>query len=247
MKRFLPALGLASWLLIPGLSGNARANELRFALSNWNPFSFHEDGNFDGIDLDVAREIAKRVGFKLHIRPCTFKRCLKEMELGLLDMQSGIARDPKREVYMDYVKTPYSAVSVVFHVRKGEAGRLVHYEDLYNLRVGAVVSSHYFDSFNKDTKLQKFEVTSEGLLLPMLAAGRIDAYVGTNPNAAYDILKRGYKERIELAKYSPGEEVPIYFAISRKSKYLNLIPSIDRAIQAIHNDGTMEKIMDEYR
>lgn len=244
-KVLRPALtaGLVALMLPAGV----QAAELKFALSNWAPFSFHEDGNYDGIDLDVAREIGKRLGYEITVRPCTFKRCLKEMELGLLDMQSGIARNPEREVYMAYAETPYHAVSVAFHVRRGEAGRLSRYEDLYSLRVGAVVASHYFERFNKDSSLEKFEVTSEQMLLPMLAAGRIDTYVGTNPNAAYDILKRGYKDRIEEAAYSPGEEVPIYFAISRKSPNIDLLAEVNQAIQDIHGDGTMEQILDKYR
>lgn len=230
-----------------GLSQSSHAAELRFALSNWKPFSFHKDGNFGGIDLDVAREVAKRAGFDIQIRPCTFKRCLKEMELGLLDMQSGIAKNDTRAAYMSYTNTPYHAVSVAFHVRRGEAGRLSRYEDLYNLRVGAVVASHYFERFNEDDQLEKFEVASEELLLSMLAAGRIDAYVGTNPNAAYDIMRRGYKDEIVEAEYSPGTEVPIYFAISRKSDHLDLLPAVDQAIRDIHADGTMKTILDKYR
>ena len=241
---------LRAWLLscfLLLLSPVAGAEQVRFALNHWPPYGLAENGQEAGIDVDVAREIARRLNLELVIRKCPFKRCLTEMELGALDLQSGIARNDERARYMSYAELPYHRVSVVFHVRRGEGARLRGYEDLKSLRVGAVVKSHYFEPFNSDKGLVKIEVPEEKQLPAMLAAGRIDAYVGTNPNAAYDILTRGYKDSLELAPYSPGIEVPVYFAISRKSPLIARMDDLNRAISAMHDQGVIAAILSQYQ
>ena len=233
--------------LLAGLLKPAWGGEVRFALNHWPPFGLSEGGQESGIDIDVAREIARRMKFDLSVRKCPFKRCLTEMELGRLDLQAGIARNEERARYMSYAEQPYHQVSVVFHVRKGERGRLQAYEDLKALRVGAVVKSHYFEPFNSDMSLDKIEVPEEKQLPAMLVAGRIDTYVGTNPNASYDILTRGYKDRLELAAYRPDIDVPVYFAISRKSPLMARMAELDAVIRALHDEGVIEAIVANYQ
>ncbi|RED49751.1 substrate-binding periplasmic protein [Aestuariispira insulae] len=225
----------------------AKAQEVHFALNHWPPFGLTEGDQEAGIDIDIGREIAKRMQFTLNVRKCPFKRCLTEMEVGLLDLQAGIARNEERAKYMHYAETPYHHVSVVFHVRKGEGERLTRYEDLRGLRIGAVAKSHYFDPFNHDENLIKIEVPEEKQLPAMLAAGRIDTYVGTNPNASYDVLTRGFKDRLELAPYQPEADVPVYFAISRKSPLISRIDELNQVIISLHEEGVIEEIVAKYR
>ena len=225
----------------------ARADPIRFALTNWPPFSISDGDRAEGIDLDVARELLERIGLELEIRKCPFKRCLSEMEIGELDLQSGIARNEERARYMQYLEVPYHRVSVVFHVRRGEADRIRSYDDLTGLIIGTVSKSHYFDPFNKDKSLTKIEVSEEKTLLPMLDAGRIDTYVGTDPNASYDVLTRGYKDRLEPALFRPDVEVPVFFAISRRSPLMERIRNLNKAMKQMTSDGTIASILSQYK
>ncbi|WP_421783479.1 substrate-binding periplasmic protein [Kiloniella litopenaei] len=224
------------------------ANEIiRYGFSHWPPYGMTEQPQIYGINYDIGLELEKRLGITLQPRVCPFKRCLLELENGSLDLFSGVAKNEDREKYLAYSTPPYSAVSVVFYVRKGEAKILTNYDDLYKLRVGYVSKSHYFDPFNKDTAIQKVEVAKEQRLLPMLSSNRIDTYVGTDPNASYEVLTKGFKGRLEKADYNPDVEVPLYFAMSRKSKHLALLDKIGQAIQDMHDDGTMKRIHDRYQ
>ncbi len=221
-------------------------DKIRYGISHWPPYGLTEQTQITGIDYDVSQEISKRLGIELDYRVCPFKRCLQEMENGQLDLLAGIARNPEREKYMAYTETPYSAVAVVFYVRKGEASRLATYEDLYEMRVGYVSKSHYFEPFNSDAKVPKVDVDKERRLLPMLHSGRIDTYVGTDPNASYEVLTMGYKDKLEKAPFNPKKEVPIHFATSRKSKYVALVSRISEIIFDMHEDGTIREIHAKY-
>ncbi len=224
------------------------ANEIiRYGFSHWPPYGMTEQPQIYGINYDIGLELEKRLGITLQPRVCPFKRCLLELESGALDLFSGFTKNDEREKYLAYSTPSYSTVSVVFYVRKGESDILKSYDDLYKLRVGHVFESHYFDPFNTDTAIQKVDVAMEQRLLPMLSSNRIDTYVGTDPNASYEVLTKGFKSKLEKATYSPNVEVPLYFAVSRKSKHLALLSKIGQAIQDMHDDGTMARIHDKYQ
>lgn len=221
---------------------------LRFPVTDWQPFTIGKEAPFGGIDVDIAREIAKRLNFKLDLRACPFRRCLRLAEMGAIDMMSGIAFNEKRGKYLDYLRErPYGQVAVAFYVRTGQTGLISTYEDLRDHTVGMVRGSHYFDPFNKDESVRKYQAPTEAALLPMLAGERLSVIVGTNPNLDYQILKAGYKGQFEAAQYDPQQEVPIYFALSRKSPLQGYKRKIAAVFDEMHADGTLEMIYSKYK
>lgn len=234
-------------VLRPQISG-AQEEVLRFPVTNWQPFTIGTKPPFAGIDVDIAREVAKRLNFQLDLRACPFKRCLKSAENGQLDLVSGVAFNEERAQYLDYFKeSSYGDVSVAFYVQLGQAAKIASYEDLRRYWVGLVRGSHYFEPFNSDTVLRKYEAPTEVALLPILAAGRVDAIIGTNPNLDYQILQAGYKGKFEPAQYDPQQKVPIYFALSKKSPHLKNRERIQAVLDDIRNDGTLKAIYARYR
>jgi len=221
---------------------------LRFPVTDWQPFTIGKEAPFGGIDVDIAREIAKRLNLNLDLRACPFRRCLRLAERGVIDMISGIAFNKKRSKYLDYLRErPYGKVSVAFYVRTGHAGLISSYEDLREHMVGMVRGSHYFDRFNKDESVRKYQAATEAVLLPMLAGDRLSVIVGTNPNLDYQILKAGYKGQFESVEYNPQQEVPIYFALSRKSPLKRYKHEIAAAFDDMRSDGTLEIIYSKYK
>jgi len=231
----------------------ARAEEtsrhtLRFPVTDWQPFTIGKEAPFGGIDVDIAREVAKRLNFNLDLRACPFRRCLRLAEMGAIDMMSGIAFNEKRGKYLNYLRErPYGKVAVAFYVRTGQAELISTYEDLHGYTVGMVRGSHYFDPFNTDETVRKYQAATEAALLPMLAGERLSVIVGTNPNLDYQILKAGYKGQFEAAHYDPQQEVPIYFALSRKSPLQGYKHKIAAVFDDMRADGTFEVIYSKYK
>jgi len=251
-KRISLFFGLAVLVLSLFLGTKTQAErdiiEIRFPVTDWQPFTIGNKPPFSGIDVDVAREIAKDLGAKLFLQYCPFKRCLAKAEKGDLDLISGIAYNDERATYLDYIREEsYGAVEVAFYVKAGNRDILETYDDLKGMEVGMVRSSHYFEPFNSDTSLKKYEAHVEALLLPLLDSGRLQAIIGTNPNLAYQALQLGYKGKFEVSAFSPGISVPIYFAFSQKSSLRKLKPRIVQILINMKNDGRMNAIYDRYR
>ncbi len=246
--RYLFCICLAVLLFLfqrPSLSSE---EILRFPVTDWQPFSIGKEPPYAGIDVDVARVIAQRMQLTLELYACPFKRCLKQIEVGTLDMMSGVAFNEERATYMDYIReTPYGQVSVAFYVRTGQADQVSSYEDLGKHTIGMVRGSHYFERFNSDEMLRKYKAPTEAFLLPMLAGGRLGVIIGTNPNLDYQILQGGYKGQFEEARFNPQIQVPIYFAISNKSPLRKYKDKFHRILEDMKNDGTLENIYAKYR
>ena len=220
---------------------------IKVATTNWQPFMISDTDQVTGIDAEIARLVVEKLRATATFRRCPFKRCLAEMEKGVLDLQSGIAFNEERNKYLLYLEPSYSKVSVKFYTKIGKNSILSRYEDLYDAKVGSVVKSHYFEPFNSDLKINKHEAFREEDLFPLLQKGRIDVIIGTNPNLDFQVLQHGLKGEFEATKYDPQKEVPLYFAISRKSPLISYAEQISAILQELKDNGTFEKIESKYR
>lgn len=220
---------------------------IKVATTNWQPFMISDTDQITGIDAEITQLIMERLRATTIFRRCPFKRCLAEMEKGVLDLQSGIAFNEERNKYLLYLKPSYSKVSVKFYTKAGKNSILSRYADLYKIKVGSVVKSHYFEPFNSDLKINKHEAFKEEDLFPLLQKERVNVIIGTNPNLDYQILQHGLKGEFEATKYDPQKEVPLYFAISRKSPLISYAEQISEILQKLKDNGIIEKIESKYR
>ena len=248
VRQIFVILMLCFFIVSPGQSEEGDGiKEINFVTTNWPPFTIGEREPFRGIDIDIAKVIAEKIGLKLNIKYCPFKRCLMDMEVGVYDLQSGIAFNEKRAKYLEYIQVPYGDVSVAFYVNKNSAVVLNSYEDLYHMTIGRVIASYYFEPFNSDDKIKKQEVYKESLLLPMLLNGRFDAMIGTSPNLEYEILHAGLKGFFKKAPFHPEGKVLLYFAISKKSPLMQFKTEITAILKELVESGQVQAFISKYR
>ncbi len=122
-------------------SNSSQGNELIYAASHWPPWVIvPQEGSITGINIDIVKEIAKRLELDLKIIRCTWKRCLKLVELGEADIIGTILKRPDREIYLHFLPPPYIVTSSrVFYVLKGQKHLIQKYEDLYRMKQVGVV------------------------------------------------------------------------------------------------------------
>jgi len=84
-------------------------------------------------------------------------------------------------------------------------------------------------------------------VLHRLATGNYDYFAGSSHVTNYNIKALGYQNKIvELHQVVLPSE-PFYLCINKKSSYIYIIQAFDKAIQAMRQDGSLEKIYDKYR
>lgn len=227
----------------------AKMNEIILATEVWPPFRIADktsEHQYSGIDLDLLKEITKRLNVTFKIKHLPWARCLDFMKSGQADIITGLAYTPERAQYIHYSTIPYYVASPAFYLQKGKGYLIKKYEDLYRFTIGYSIDSAYFEPFNSDKSLKKFGVSTEIQLIKMLANGHIDVIIGTDCNVEHDIAKLGLKDKIEKAHYIPNKNIELYIGISKNSEFSKRYDELNRIIKEMVEKGSIDKIAEKY-
>jgi len=248
---FIIRLGFALFfiLILPD-PGPCQETRLVMVTEAWPPFRMNDEKSpcgFRGIDIDITLALSRELGIRIDIQRHPWGRALELMRSGHADMVTGAARTPEREVFMHYVPISYYAVRPVFYTQKGKADRIRSYADLIGPSIGYSLKSAYFEPFNSDSAIKKVGLPTEVQLLRLVALGRIDVTIGTDPNISYDVARLGYRDVLEPTVYQPPDKTDLYIAISRKSTALAMAEKIEQALGRLMASGAIEEIIHAYR
>ena len=221
------------------------ADTIRVGLSDWPPFSMHEDP-IRGLDVDLWQAIAKRMGLELKISSCAWARCLLGLKNGTLDSMNSMAKNQKRERYTKYLNSHMNNVTV-FYALEGHANIIKTYDDLYKHTIGYVRGSHYFEPFDSDTKIKKYAAVHERQVMNMVLQKRFPVLVGSNPNVEYQLKETGNSGRLVKTVYDPNIQVPLYFSLSSQSKFIEIFDQFNSTLKLMADEGEIEKILARYR
>ncbi|MEE4315054.1 MAG: transporter substrate-binding domain-containing protein [Desulfofustis sp.] len=244
----LPLLCL-SGIVLPAVTA-AFDQPLVMVTEEWPPFRINDDtthSGFRGIDIDIVKQVADRLGVPISIQRHPWARALEMMRNGTADMITGVAHTEEREAFMQYVPVAYCSVRPVFFAQKGKGSLVRSYRDLSGKTIGYSLHSAYFEPFNSDTKLNKRGLSTEQQLLQVLALGRLDLIIGTEPNISYDRARLGYVEETEPTVYQPDETTELFFALSKKSGSIRYAGALAQVLQDLLTDGTVAAILEQYR
>ena len=217
---------------------------------HWPPFRINDDtspSGFRGIDIEIMDALSTKLAITIEIQRHPWARALELIRIGQADMITGIAYTLEREGFMHYIPTSYAAVQAVFYTQRGKGATIRSYQDLYGPTVGYSLHSSYFQPFDADTEIKKRGLSSELQLLKMLALGRLDVIIGTDPNVSYDIAQLGYRNALEPTTYQPPDKTELFIALSRKSPALARAKEIEQALLHLLEEGTIEAILKKYR
>ena len=251
MRTFPCLVGVLALLFLAGIG---QAETLRYAVFPAPPYMMGaetekaDDRSASGIDVDIVREMARRMGLDLALVHCSWLRCLSLMENGEADLLSSAYKKPDREKYMDYLARPYlDSLPIAFYVKKGSGVRITDYADIYRLdSVGVLRGASYFAQFDQDTRVRKYEVASQDQLFPMLVSGRIQAMAGYVPTENYRLKAEGFAGQVERSAYVHDEKAEVYMAVSRKSPLAARLAEFNRVNEALFREGFIARVIREY-
>lgn len=244
--KFKPLLLCAALAALNAGAEEHARTELSVAVDAWPPFRMLGEHTHAGIDISLWQRLAAELQVELRFVQCPWVRCLKLMEEGLVDAMGGLAYRDERALYMDYVQRPYYRCSTVFYLQRGQGERVKVYDDLYALHIGVVPGSAYFTPFDTDPDLHKIGVSNESQLIEMLGRKRLDAIVGTDCQADYQIAQSPYRGQFEKGQYQPGNQVDLYLAVSKRSPYAQRLDELAGQLDRILDSGGVDAIAQRY-
>lgn len=247
----LPALALA--VLAATAQAEPCAKPLRVGMSPLGVAYFKQDRQARGYDVDILQELSRRTGCGFEIVEMNRVRIFQSLETGqIVDLATSTSRTPERDQYAQFVPMAQTRDYLVVHLRLAKPGfNLDQFVATPELRMGVLASSNY-SSFIKArlavlASQGRVETTpqTEGLI-PRLIAGRYDGLIVT---PAYFIAALRELPGADDLRALPVPESEPYLSgiyLSRKTLDEGRRAQISEALQAIHQDGTLLRILRHY-
>lgn len=244
MKRFGYLL-----LLLPTLLLAAPAERtLTMAFNETVPWKFHDaNGEPQGIDLELARQLCTRLSLRLVIKPAPLARALDMMKNGQVDIMTFLLKTPEREQFITFIEPPYQRSSdKVFYLRSADPAPLQRYEDLASLQIGIKRGASYGAKFDADPDLHKEAVTDTEQNFRKLLLGRLDTVLATESEGDYLLLTHGWKAAVRKAPLRFAQQANVYIGFAKHSPHQDLLPALSRELEALIQSGEVARIAARY-
>lgn len=255
--RFILALGLLISSAMVYINPTAHAEqdqtwekikergELRVGLSaDYAPMEFEHTVNgkteYAGVDIDLAKKIAKDNNLKLKIVNMSFDSLLGALKTGKIDIIiSGMTSTPERKKQVDFSDS-YMMTKNIMLVKKDKVNEYKDIKDFNNKKVGAQKGTE--QEKIAQTEIENASITSLSRLPDVILAlksGKVEGAVVEKPVAeAY--LKQNPKLGISNVKFNE-EEKDTVIAVPKDSP--KLLSQINKTIKEVKDKGLIDKYM----
>ncbi|WP_141061980.1 ABC transporter substrate-binding protein/permease [Staphylococcus aureus] len=219
--------------------------ELRVGLSaDYAPMEFEHTVNgkteYAGVDIDLAKKIAKDNNLKLKIVNMSFDSLLGALKTGKIDIIiSGMTSTPERKKQVDFSDS-YMMTKNIMLVKKDKVNEYKDIKDFNNKKVGAQKGTE--EEKIAQTEIENASITSLSRLPDVILAlksGKVEGAVVEKPVAeAY--LKQNPKLGISNVKFNE-EEKDTVIAVPKDSP--KLLSQINKTIKEVKDKGLIDKYM----
>ena len=222
----------------PTLADVKAAGKLTVATSpDFPPFESLEGGKVVGIEVDIMELICKELGVELEIVQMDFDAVLVGIQTAKYDCgMSGITVDANRQKNMLFTKPYYNAAQVIV-VKEGSpiTGKADLTGKTVSVQTGTTAESGCLDA---GITVQAFNANADAKTA--LTTGKVDAWVVDNLTAL-QMVEDG--DGLVVLEEKMTEE-PYAFAFAFGSE--DLVAEINKALEKLINDGTIEGIFENY-
>lgn len=211
--------------------------------ADYAPYEFHyidENGKdvIGGFDVDIANEIANKIGVDLVIQEMDFDALVSALPAGKVDLViSGMNPTEERAKVVDFSEVYYNSKHGIL-VRAEDADKYQTFADLEGAKVGVQLGS-------TQEKIAKTEIPNVNLqqlsninnLILELKAGKVDAIVMEKP-----VAEMAVKSNPELAVGKPTyEEQTGGNAVGIAKNNPQLLAKVNEVITELNESGKMDE------
>ena len=203
------------------------------------PYEYYDGDDVIGIDADIAKAIADKMGLELKIEDMEFDSIITAVSTGKADLGlAGMTVDPDRQKNVDF-SDPYATGVQVIIVK--EDSTIAKPDDLQGKKIGVQLATtgdqYATDDYGKDSVVQ-YNKGSDAVMA--LTQGQVDAVIIDNePAKSYVAANKGLK-------ILDTEYVTENYAACIAKDNTGLTKAVNKALAELKADGTLQKIVDKY-
>ncbi len=213
---------------------------------DYPPFENLENGEYVGLDIEIAKAVAKELGYEIEFKNLQFDAIIPAIAAGgQADIGiSGFSVDPERAKEIDFSDSYYiddQAIAVMKggSITKDNADESLNKEDVtIAVQSGTTGESYVKENYPK-AKVQPYGNSTDAFAA--LQSGQANA-VCTNLAVVQKMLKDAYQDAEVVKSIATGEEYAI--VVSKDNAALKT--AINDALKKMKSDGTIDKLIQQY-
>ena len=206
-----------------------------------------ENGNITGFDVDLAKELIKRLDKEIVFQPIDWTMKESELNAGNIDLiWNGYTITDDRKSKVDF-SVPYLKNKQVIVTLSNS--NINSKSDLSNKKVGAQSESSAITAMEKESDLYAtfdggsaitFEDNNQALM--DLEAGRIDAVVADEILVRYYISLKG-DDKFKILNENFGEEE---YGVGIRKGDTDMVDTFNKIYKEMQDDGTLKEISEKW-
>ncbi len=214
--------------------------------ADYPPYEFHllnsKEEEIVGLDIDIAKVIAEKLGVKLEIKDITFSKLINTLDSEEVDIViAGLTPTEKRKKVVDFSEVYYQAIQNML-IRVEDTEKITCIADLRGKKVGTQKGSIQEDiARNKISGAEFIEKETINELITDLKNGDIDAIIVEKPVAESYVLRNKSLINIECK----AEEDVVGSAIAVKKGNSALLNKINEILQDLKREHKIIEFVKE--
>ncbi|WP_412516866.1 transporter substrate-binding domain-containing protein [Actinomadura madurae] len=207
------------------------------------------DGSFAGFDVDVAKEIARRLGVPAanvtfrRVTSATREKVIQDGDVDLVVASYSVT--PERKVDVSFAG-PYYVAHQDILVRKSDAGEIRGIHDLKGRRLCRVAGSVSFPRVHDEQGVAALPVDADGYAgcLSELTGGRLDAVSTDDLILAGLAAKAAGNGREITVVNAPFTDEP--YGVGIRKDDVDGCEAVNKAITGMYQDGTAPRLLNKW-
>ncbi len=209
----------------------------------WSPWNYHDEaGNLVGYDVEVAQNIAEKLGVTATFVEGNFDGLLAGVSAGRYDiMVNGVNITEERQQQYDFSE-PYAYNRAVVIVR-GDYDEINSLEDLEGKTTANTITSTYAQ-LAQQYGAEVTGVDDLNQTMELLLSGRIDATL--NSQETYDDYLRAHPDaNVKIAVITDTAD-PVGIPMRMGEETASLREAVNQAIDELREEGVLSELSEKY-
>lgn len=217
--------------------------------ADYPPMEYVVDGKFEGFDMDLIREIGKRMGVQVEIQDMAFDTLIAALKQGKVDVViAAMSASEERRAQADFSDVYHESIHG-FIIKAGSAVELSTGEDTgaykTGVQTGTTHEAYVMDlvAAGKMEEKNIYRYEKADIAVLDVAAGRIDVYIADLP-VAKSFIKTIEGLEIGLEFNVTPEEGGERIAVRKDSK--ELLDEVNKHLRAMIQEGFIETLEEKH-
>jgi len=215
------------------------------------PYVMLNQGHIEGLNVDILREAATRLGISIEFRVMPWRRLENELAKpqGSVDCAFAMSRTPQREQYLEFGKAPLQPTEYALFVRQpeGMTASVTKLDDLAGRVIGVRAGFRLPDAIAAGAAQGRWtlaEVPSDTANFQKLALRRVDAVLADSSVGLYTLKQLKLADIRRLVP--PLTRFDTYLVFRKNAASPALAAAFDRELKRMRQDGTFARISAAY-